>query len=187
MEHYYNNIGENWFSYQNLYKNAVAQYDNTKFVEIGSWKGRSVSFLGVEIKNQNKNIEVFCVDTWAGSIDHTDFDTIIPSDIYDAFIKNIEPIEDIITPMKMTSLEGSSQFPDYTFDMIFIDASHLYENVLDDMNAWFPKLRKGGLFAGHDYGTWDGVTKAVDKWVKDHDIKNLNTDGAEHTWFFYKE
>jgi hypothetical protein len=161
-------------------------YDNAKFLEIGSWKGRSVSFLGVEVKNQEKDIDIYCVDTWAGSVDHKDYNLLDPNFIYNTFLNSIQPIKDIVTPIKMTSLEASVTFPDEYFDFIFIDASHIYENVLDDMTAWFPKLKTGGLFAGHDYGTWDGVTRAVNKWVVDNKIENLSTDGSEHTWEFIK-
>ena len=186
MQHYYQNIGENWFTYPNLYRNAVFKYNDAKFLEIGSWKGRSVSFLGVEIKNQNKNIDVHCVDTWCGSIDHTDYSTIDSEKIFATFLNSVEPIKDIITPVRKTSLDASKDYNDQYFDMIFIDASHIYENVIDDMNAWFPKLKFGGLFAGHDYGTWEGVTKAVDQWTRDNNIADVLIDSQEHTWRFYK-
>ena len=186
MQHYYKNIGEDWFTYPNLYRSAVAQYDNARFLEVGSWKGRSVSFLGVEVKNQEKNIHITCVDTWCGSVDHPDFAKIDGNVIYNTFIENIEPIKDIITPVKMTSLEASETFEDETFDFIFIDAAHDYENVLKDMTAWYPKLKNGGLFSGHDYGTWAGVTKAVDEWVAANNIQDFIANYEEHTWSFYK-
>lgn len=34
---------------------------------------------------------------------------------------------------------------------IYVDARHDYCGVMDDLNAWWPKLREGGLAAGHDY------------------------------------
>ena len=40
------------------------------FVEVGSYKGRSTSFMAVEIANSGKQIKFDCVDTWEGSPEH---------------------------------------------------------------------------------------------------------------------
>lgn len=64
MEHFYQNIGEDWFTYPNLYKEMVEKSSNgSLFVEVGSWKGRSASFMAVEILNSKKDIKFDCVDT----------------------------------------------------------------------------------------------------------------------------
>ena len=39
-----------------------------------------------------------------------------------------------------------------TFDWVYIDALHTYEAIHDDLRAWWPKVRDGGLFSGDDYG-----------------------------------
>ena len=58
MEHFYQNIGEDWMDYQSLYSEMVNHFtDNSHFVEIGSWKGRSASYMAVEIFNSRKNIK----------------------------------------------------------------------------------------------------------------------------------
>ena len=49
------------------------------------------------------------------------------------------------------SVEASSLFPDDYFDWIYIDALHTYEGVRDDIQYYWPKLRSGGLFSGHDF------------------------------------
>jgi len=67
MEHFYNTIGEDWFTYQELYSNMVEYFpDNSLFIEVGSWKGRSTSYMAVEIANSEKNIKFDCIDTWNG-------------------------------------------------------------------------------------------------------------------------
>lgn len=78
----------------------------------------------------------------------------------------------------------ASVVPDETLDWVFIDANHEYQAVTSDMNAWFPKLKPGGLFSGHDYGygtDWPHfceVENAVKDWMREHNM-NFVTDKGE--------
>ena len=64
MEHFYQKIGEDWFTYPNLYKKMVSDAnENSHFVEVGVWKGRSAAFMAVEIINSKKDIKFDCIDT----------------------------------------------------------------------------------------------------------------------------
>lgn len=49
------------------------------------------------------------------------------------------------------SLNVVNDFPDNHFDFIYIDGNHMFYPVLKDIIAWWPKVKKGGIFAGHDY------------------------------------
>ena len=67
IEHYWQTV-PGWFHAEDLYCRMVEEAkDGGLFVEVGSWKGRSASFMGVEIANSGKQIDFWCVDTWAGS------------------------------------------------------------------------------------------------------------------------
>jgi hypothetical protein len=62
----------------------------------------------------------------------------------------------------MLSTRAAQSFPDNFFDFIFLDAAHDHASVQEDLRAWWPKLKVGGLFAGHDYSpVWPGVWRAV--------------------------
>ncbi len=62
------------------------------------------------------------------------------------------------------SLDAVSEFADESLDFVYVDANHSYQGALEDMLAWFPKIRPGGLFAGHDY--LDGTLPAGEFGVK---------------------
>ena len=77
IEHYWQTV-PGWFHAEGLYRRMVeGAKDGSLFIEIGSWKGRSASFMGVEIANSGKKIDFWCVDTWAGSPELMD-DSVIP-------------------------------------------------------------------------------------------------------------
>ena len=64
--------------------------------------------------------------------------------------------------LRMSTLEAAKQVADGSLDFIFIDADHSYSGCKGDIEAWAPKVRKGGLIAGHDYN-WHTVRRAVDE------------------------
>lgn len=159
MEHFYDKI-HGWFDFQNLYSSAVSYFpDNSRFIEIGVWKGKSLAYLGVEIINSGKKIKLDAVDTWEGSPVHKDknsgaYDEITEIDgaLFKEFKSNIEPIKEIVNVVKLPSVEASKLYEDKTFDFIFIDADHEMPHVLNDIESWYPKLKENGWFTGHDAG-----------------------------------
>ena len=165
MEHFYKNesFGEDWFTYPNLYREFIGILPNeSTFVEVGSWKGKSMAFFAVEMINSGKNIDCFAVDTWRGSSEHSNDPNVVNDTLYELFTNNIKPVEDYVTSIRKPSVEASNDFRDNSIEIVFIDAAHEYEPVKEDINAWLPKVRNGGLIAGHDY-LLPSVKKAVDE------------------------
>jgi predicted O-methyltransferase YrrM len=154
MNHFYQNI-HGWFDFQKTYTKMVNQHgDGAHFVEIGTFLGRSLSYLAVEIINSGKNIRLDAVDTWEGSPlepFQQQQNEVMNKTLYDDFLKNIEPVKNHINVVKSDSVEASKLYEDESLDFIFIDASHHYEFVKADIQAWYPKLKKGGYIGGHDY------------------------------------
>lgn len=182
MDHYYQNIGEDWFTYPNLYSSIVRNLPSgSKLVEIGCWRGRSSCFLGVEIHNSGKDIKLDCIDTWEGSEEHIGYGILENDGLYLEFIDNIKPISHIINPIRMRSLEAVNLYEDESLDFVFIDASHKYEDVKEDLKAWYPKVKKGGIFSGHDYPSWSEVVRAVDEY-----FPNRNFNSSENCWIHTK-
>jgi len=69
------------------------------------------------------------------------------------------------------SVDAARRFSVGSFDFVFIDADHYYKSVVADILAWWPRVKVGGILAGHDYnGVGDrrkgwGVKKAVDRFA----------------------
>lgn len=164
MNHFYTQI-PGWFSFRGLYEQAVrAAPDPARFVEIGCWKGRSTAFLAVEILNSGKNIRLDCVDTWLGSQEpkHIADKSVQNGTLFDEFLRNIAPVSDRIDVLRLPSVEAAARFEDFSLDFVMIDAAHDFQNVLADINAWWPKIKTGGTMAGDDY-LFKGVNQAVNE------------------------
>ena len=188
MDHFYKNseFGEDWFTFPHFYSELVQALDNdSHIVEVGSWKGKSAAFLAVEILNSGKKIKFDCVDTWLGSPNeqgHQDDPLVKQDQLYDLFLKNIEPVKHIITPIRNTSVEASKLYNDNSLDVVFIDACHDYECVRDDIKAWLPKIKPNSIICGHDI-TWPSVLKAIREAFGDKLLLNYN----ESVWLYKKE
>ena len=161
---------EGYFSYTNLYDLAIKYCpDNSTFVEVGSWMGRSTCYMGEQIKKSSKNIKFYAVDTWEGSEEISHKETIekLKNEnltLFDIFNHHIQMcgVQEQVIPLKTTSVEAAKQFEDNSLDFVHIDASHDYENVLADIIAWYPKVKPGGFITGDDYViSWGGVIQAV--------------------------
>ena len=168
MKHIYENIS-GWFTFPELYRNIVLLYpNNSHFVEVGTWLGQSAAYMAVEIINSNKNIKFDCVDTWKGSEEHINEKVIFQDTLYENFLSNIEPVKSVVNPIRNTSIEASKLYEDNSLDFVFLDAAHDYENVKNDIDAWYPKVKSGGVLAGHDYSSaWHEVVHAVNTFLKE--------------------
>jgi len=92
--------------------------------------------------------------------------------------------------VKAYSLDACEAFPDGYFDWFYIDANHL--QCAADMAAWWPKIKSGGWFMGHDYvqggvGDYITVQKDVDAFVEKYNLPLLLTeDEIYKNWIIRK-
>ena len=95
------------------------------------------------------------------------------------------------------SFDVVKEFPDEFFDFIFIDADHTYEGISRDLVDWWPKMKKGGAFTGHDYiqtrkkmkngqKITFGVLTAVDEFVAKNNITNFGILQPNPSWAIIK-
>lgn len=145
---------EGWMSLEEL--TWLAQQAQTRqcIVEIGSYLGRSTRALA-----DNCPGLVYALDDFRGPRD-ADVPDDVRSRIWKLYLANTTGCPRLVT------LPGDHRRPPSGLnpDMVFIDGSHEYEDVLFDILYWQGELLPGGLMCGHDYDeNWPGVTRAVDE------------------------
>jgi len=155
MEHFYENI-PGWFSFERLYKSQVERIiGNGHFVELGAWNGRSTAFMAVEIINSEKNIKFDVIDVWADE-----------NNTIEIFSKNLRPVIKYINPVRGNSMELYKNYQDLSLDFVYIDTGHTEVQTFSEISLWYPKVKIGGVIAGHDFDNTDypGVKIAVEKY-----------------------
>ena len=136
------------------YAELVSKYPGGKFVEVGTFLGRSLSCILPFVVNNG--CELTAVDLW-------------PRDTFTIFNANMDALgfTNKFKTLRMASLAAAKLFDDRSLDFVFIDAAHDYESVKADILAWRPKVRLGGTLAGHDYipnsNEFPGVLQAVNE------------------------
>jgi len=164
---------EGWFN--SLTNEVFKKYinDGTKIVvEIGSWMGASTRAL-LEVKD---SLNVISIDHWEGSREHKlheKWSKQIPT-LYDTFLVNCWKYKDRLTPVKLDSVSGLVELSNFEIkpDIIFIDASHDYRNVYNDLTLSH-RLFPEALIIGDDWHM-AGVKKAVTRFIELYDSDSVN-------------
>lgn len=143
-----------------------ASHGKEIIIEVGSWKG------GSAIAMTSSGATIYCVDTWRGSASDpaTTKEAIDnPLSVYRQFLANTLSaglLGTRIIPMMGRSDVVIDYFHNSFADMVMIDGSHAYADVLSDLRLYSLKLKSGGLLCGHDWHLLE-----VQKAVKDFDIE----------------
>lgn len=168
LQHFYHRI-QGWFDFQDVYRGIVSMADDgDEIVEVGTWLGKSMAFLAVEVANSGKQLKLHAVDHFAGDNSDPTFDLHlilakqIGNPIQEQWKANMRNggVRDRITLHHKESTLAAQEFDDASVRFVYLDGSHNYEDVLADIEAWLPKVKAGGILAGHDYNQPE-VAKAV--------------------------
>lgn len=152
-----------------LYKIAKKLPENSTFVEIGAYLGRSTCFI-LEGLKRKKNIKFYTIDSFENQT--------MPEglrDTYADFTKNTTPYKDRIIIKQGFSYNVVKDFPATQIEVLWIDGDHAYESVKKDIDDWLPLVKKKGKIIFHDYDVLHiGVVKAVNAKFKEKKLKKLN-------------
>jgi predicted O-methyltransferase YrrM len=100
-------------------------------------------------------------------------------------MKNFEPHKDKIVFYKETSDTCVHKFQDEQFDYIFIDGDHSYEGVKKDLNNYYSKVKKDGVFSGHDINL-SSVQQAIKEFREQNLITNPISFTDVNVWYWVK-
>lgn len=84
-------------------------------------------------------------------------------------LSNLRPFKHIVEICHNSTVRCSYQYPDDFFDFVYVDARHDFKGVQQDLEHWWPKVKRGGILAGHDYVTQEEVTWTGQDWTKNYD------------------
>ncbi len=179
-----------------------------KGVEVGSFKGE---FARTILEKWQGTL--YMVDAWYELEDYNDMSNIgLNQDAYLEAMRSINEFRDRAYMLRCLSKQAVDLFPDESLDFVYIDANHEYSYVVEDIKLWYPKVKKGGIVAGHDYLDIDwyddeysekdknkymwgdgqhfigvfGVNPAVDEFCKENNIEFSLTEEFSRTWYFEK-
>jgi SAM-dependent methyltransferase len=163
-----------WYSDHPLFEELVRQRRPRRVVEVGSLFGGSAIHIGQLLRQHDIDAEITCVDTFLGSREsffeyrkarakmlaagHYHF--------FDEFLGNIQQagLSQMVNPFVQTSTNAARILAEHgaKFDLIYLDASHEYGDVLSDLQLWYPLLDAGGILVGDDFEEpWFGVIRAA--------------------------
>lgn len=163
-------MSDDFFNYADFYTYVSTIPNFHTFAEIGVYTGASCAFLARKLAEKGEPFQLFAVDLWDKVNAETDYDRQIGTSVLDAFTERLRKagLLRYVLPMQMESAKAAAMLKHESVDFAFIDANHTYEHVKADIEAWRPKVRRGGMLAGHDYGEPCGVKQAVDELLGDH-------------------
>lgn len=158
-----------FFDYSSLYDRVVERsHDGAVMVEVGVWQGCSARYLAKRAASAGLSFHLWLVDLFRG---HKGTEKLMkgihpsfgPNSNYISMVaSNLRRagIADHVSLLQCPSDLAARLFDDGACDFVFVDADHEYESVKKDILAWLPKVRPGGLLAGHDMN-FPGVNRAV--------------------------
>jgi hypothetical protein len=163
-----------------------AERGYTVGAEIGVADGRFSLVLCQTIPH----LRLFCIDPWRPYPENPRGGSVVRHE------RNYALARERLAPYavlfwRMMSLEAAAEIPDGTLDFCFVDGNHEKDYVLADLRAWSPKVRRGGIVAGHDFYFFPrrpaGVVEAVVQFTEEHSIEDWHLcDEREPSYWWVK-
>jgi len=168
----------------------------TTAVEIGTHQGVFADqFLSLWLGDK-----LYCIDPWEGHppIEPVFHPGFIEQPLGREFDRKIADLVlktkygDRVLLLQLTSKQAASVFAKESVDFVYIDGSHEFKDIADDLKAWWPKITEGGILAGHDYDKKDPITadvvRAVDQFVhRKKMILEVTAEEQYPSWYIRKE
>lgn len=155
--------------------------ENPIGIEIGVDCGHTTEYL----LESNPTLRLECVDPFETYVDWNGTNLNNRDFALEEWKRRSEKFGDRVVLRKMKSDDFVQYVKDDSLDFIFIDGLHTYEQVKKDMNNYYPKVKSGGIFAGHDYSVISDVNKAVNEFGNEKGLSTPHTTECD-VWYWIK-
>ena len=151
-------------------------------VEIGVCLAHTTESFVKGIKNLKK---LYAIDNYPTFVDWggADFNKERQDLMKEAAKEKLIPYKDKVEFLHVSSEEFVKTLKDESLDFVFIDGDHSFEAALKDFQNYYPKIKKGGIFAGHDIQL-DSVRNALTYFLKER--TNEVTGVTNSAWYLKK-
>lgn len=161
----------------------IKDIKNPVGIEIGTAEGYTTKYLLSTIPN----LKLYGIDPYISFQDisgvFVDYDT---NGVFENFTKMTSEYKDRYFHFRKTSDEAVNYFDDETIDFVFVDGLHVYDQVLKDCQNYYSRVKKGGLFCGHDWSMND-VKKAVTEFSELINLNKSILNAEQDLWYWYKD
>jgi predicted O-methyltransferase YrrM len=175
---------QGWNSTMPTFERLIRHKKPQTIIEVGTWLGASAIHMGKICKAIGIETKIYCIDTWLGAQEFWTRDSAKPDwdlrqrngypQVYFDFLANVVQagLQETIIPIPNTSLIGARilQSMGIFADLIYIDASHDYEDVVADIAAYSPLAKNGAIMFGDDIN-WQSVKDAVDQELPGYSVE----------------
>lgn len=139
--------------------------------EIGTEQGAYAEVLCT----RNPGLRLICVDPWQTYPTYREH--VTQSKLDDFFAQTQARLAPYgVEFLRLFSVEAAQGVPNGSLDFVYIDANHTLPYVIQDLVAWVPKVRSGGIVAGHDFcrrrpGPYQcHVVEAITAWTQSYHV-----------------
>jgi len=172
-----------WKSYYHIFPNIINTFDLKKGCEIGvSTGGHSYEILKITKVEKLYSIDPHCRNATLNLGDHYLYDILHYRVKY-----RLSQFGERSELIRAYSSNVVNRFKNNELDFVFVDGSHEYKDVKQDLNLYFEKIRPGGIMGGDDYNTgFPGVPRAVNEFFGQKNIQ-INIDPEQpRIWWVQK-
>jgi SAM-dependent methyltransferase len=180
---------QGWNSHHPAFEEIIRNLRPDIVIDVGVWKGTSTILLADLLKRYRVPGAVIGVDTFLGNLEHWDrtsgFAGLMQFRfgrplLYEQFLSNVvhADAQDRIVPLAQTTTIAAMLLAKIGVQagLIHIDASHDYEDVLNDARLYWDILAPGGFLIGDDYNQdWPGVIEAADEFAAEKSVPLMNS------------
>mgnify|MGYP000912505082 CR=1 FL=1 len=168
---------------------------------------RGLTGAGVEVGVCRGSFSLYILEKWYGymlysvdpwmhqanvDLDASNVDQLTHEENYNVTKERLRPYKRRSTILRKTSVDASKMVG-AGVDFVYLDARHDYRSVMEDLRAWWPLVKRGGILSGHDYknsfvrDNLVEVKRAVDNFGFEFGLKvESTTDDNLPSWYIIK-